>query len=233
MKPVVMLPTFNEAGNIRGILADILAQDERLNVIVVDDDSPDGTGDIVNDLKKDEPRIHLITRVGEKGRASAGIAGFKKAIDDGFDVVIEMDADFSHDPAYIPVFLEHITGTDVVVGSRYAEGGDTEHKIFIQNNLSRLSNIYNKILLGLDVHDSSGGYKCYTRKALEAIDLDGFISTGYSVGAELLYRMRKAGFSMKEVPIVFKPRASGESKLNWNIILKYPIDVLKLRLLHR
>ncbi|MFH1404203.1 MAG: polyprenol monophosphomannose synthase [Candidatus Altiarchaeota archaeon] len=230
MKPIVMLPTYNERGNITRIIKSVLSQDERLEVLVVDDDSPDGTDELVAELAKDDDRIHLLVRTGVRGRASAGVAGFKHALENGYDVVVEMDADFSHDPKYIPLLLENIGDADVVIGSRYVDGGDTEHKIFIQNMLSKMSNMFNKVVLGLGVHDSSGGFKCYRREVLEALDLDNFVSTGYSVGAEILYRCMKAGFSMREVPIIFKPRASGSSKLNWNIILKYPIDVLRLRM---
>ncbi len=231
MKPIVMLPTYNECGNIVPIIKQILSQDERLEIIVVDDNSPDGTDDLVEHMAETEPRIHLISRKDERGRASAGIRGFKYALENEYDVIIEMDADFSHDPKYIPQLLSEIEDTDVVIGSRYVPGGDTDTKIFIQHLLSQFSNIFNRVVLGLNVYDSSGGFKCYRRDVIESIDFDNFVSTGYSVGAEMLYRSSVAGFSMKEIPIIFKPRAQGESKLNWKIILKYPIDLLKLRIL--
>jgi dolichol-phosphate mannosyltransferase len=232
MKPVVMIPTFNERGNIVKIINAVLAQDERLEVVVVDDDSPDGTGDLVAEHSRQNKRIKLLSRKDERGRASAGIAGFNYALKNGYDVVIEMDADFSHDPKYIPVFLKEIEDTDVVIGSRYVSGGDTEHKIFLQNMLSKMSNLFNRVVLGLDVSDSSGGFKCYRREVIESIDLDNFVSTGYSIGAEILYRCMKAGFKMKEVPIIFMPRAAGRSKLNWKIILNYPVAILRLKFTH-
>jgi dolichol-phosphate mannosyltransferase len=224
-----MVPTYNEAGNIGPLLGEILAQDPRLQVVVVDDDSPDGTGKIVSDLASANPRIHLLSRKGVRGRASAGNAGFKYALDGGYDVVIEMDADFSHDPKHIPSLLKAVEEADVVIGSRYMPGGGTKTDARLQHVLSRLANAFNNAVLGLGVSDSSGGYKCYRRKVLETIDLTNAVSTGYSVGAEILYRSRRAGFRLKEVPIVFRPRASGKSKLNWKIVLGYPLAILRLR----
>ncbi|MFH0861893.1 MAG: polyprenol monophosphomannose synthase [Candidatus Altiarchaeota archaeon] len=230
MRPIAMVPTYNEAGNIGRLLEEVLSQDGRIEAVVVDDDSPDGTGGIVREMSRGEPRIHLLSRKGVRGRTSAGTAGFRYAIENGYDVVIEMDADFSHDPKYIPAMLRGIEGTDVVVGSRYVEGGGTKTKAHIQHLLSKFANYFNIFVLGLPVKDSSGGYKCYRADVLKSIDLDHFISTGYSVGAEILYRCKKAGFMMREIPIVFNPRASGSSKLNWRIILAYPFAVIRLRL---
>lgn len=230
MKPVVMLPTYNERDNIEDVIADVLGQDARLSVVVVDDESPDGTGDVVAKLAQDDERVHLVSRKDERGRASAGLAGFRWAIDNGFDVVVEMDADGSHDPKYLSDFLAEIEGFDVVVGSRYLPGGGSLQDRRIQHHMSRLANVFNNLVLGLDLADSSGGYKCYTAKALKAIGLDGYVSSGYSIGAEILFRCKRAGLRMKEIPIVFRPRASGESKLSWKIILSYPLTILRLRL---
>jgi dolichol-phosphate mannosyltransferase len=229
-KPIAMVATYNEAGNIERLIGQILGQGPAIEVVVVDDDSPDGTGGIVARLAETNPRIHLISRKGVRGRTSAGVEGFKYAIRNGYDPVVEMDADFSHDPGYIPALLEAAGEADVAIGSRYVAGGGTEHRIFPQHQLSRFANLFNIIVLGLKVKDSSGGYKCYRRKVLQAIDLDHIISKGYCVGAELLYRCKKARFTMKEVPIVFKPRAAGKSKLDWRIVLEYPLTVLRLRL---
>ncbi len=229
MKPVAMIPTYNEAGNIGRLVEEVLRQHPAMEVVVVDDDSPDGTGRIVEALAEDNPRVHVIVRKGVRGRTSAGTAGFKWALANGFDLVVEMDADFSHDPKYIPALIEAASEADVAVGSRYAVGGGTETDARLQHVLSRCANAFNCLVLGLRVKDSSGGYKCYRRRVLAAVDLDGFVSEGYSVGAEMLYRCVKAGFTLKEVPIVFKPRAAGKSKINWRIILAYPVAILRLR----
>ena len=229
MKPIAMIPTYNEAENIGRLVTDVLRQHPAMEVVVVDDDSPDGTGRIVSEMAETNPRVHAIVRNGVRGRTSAGTAGFKWALENGFDLVVEMDADFSHDPKYIPALIKAAGEADVAVGSRYAVGGGTETEARLQHLLSRCANTFNSIVLGLRVKDSSGGYKCYRRRVLKTIDLDGLVSSGYSVGAEILYRCVKAGFTLKEVPIVFKPRAAGKSKINWRIIMSYPVAILRLR----
>lgn len=229
MKAMVMLPTYNEKENIEGIVDEIL-KNNSIQIVIVDDNSPDGTGQIADRLAKQYTgRIHVIHR-NERGRGTAGITGFKYALTQDVDCIFEMDADFSHDPADIPKFLEEIKTYDVVIGSRYVKGGKSMNCHFKNILLSYISNIYNGTILGLKVKDSSGGYKCYRKEVLESINLDNYLSKGYCVGPETLFKIKQKKFTMKEIPIIFRNRAKGISKSNIKIILEYPIVVLKLRL---
>jgi len=229
MKAIVMLPTYNEKENIEGIVEEILKHDN-VRIVIVDDGSPDGTGQIADKLaEKYVGRIHVIHRK-ERGRGTAGITGFKYAITQDVDCIFEMDVDFSHCPGDIPRFLEWIKKYDVVIGSRYVKGGKSVNCRLRNIILSYVSNMYNRVILGLKIKDSSGGYKCYRKEVLESINLDDYISKGYSVGPETLFKIKQKGFTIKEIPIVFRNREKGESKANFKVILEYPIVVLKLRL---
>ncbi|MCX6695600.1 MAG: polyprenol monophosphomannose synthase [Candidatus Altiarchaeota archaeon] len=231
MNAIIMLPTYNEKENIAEIVQSVLSQGENVSVIVVDDDSPDGTGRIADQLALEYPsRVDVMHRTGVRGRASAGIAGFKRALELGFDCVIEMDADFSHDPKEIPKLLKLAEKYDVVVGSRYVPGGTYVGCKPVHMMLSRISNFYNRLVLGLNVRDTSGGFKCYRRKVLESIDLDHIVSWGYSIGPELLYKITRKGFSIVESPIVFVNRRKGKSKASMKVVFEYPLSVLKIRL---
>ncbi len=229
-----MIPTYNERENIERLINEILNVDSNIHILVVDDSSPDGTGEIVDKIASKSARVHILHRK-ERGRASAGIAGFKKALELGFDYIIEMDADFSHNPKYISTMLKEIKNSDIVIGSKYLKGGEakTVNRSKGSMLISKLANAFNRVVLGLNVSDSSGGYKCYRREVLEAIGLDKIISTGYSIGAELLYRAKKKGFSFKEIPIVFQNRQRGKSKENYKIIISYPLTILRLRFLEK
>jgi len=234
MRAAAVIPTYNERENIEDIVREVLAQGKEVSVIVVDDESPDGTGRVADTLVSKYPgRVDVVHRKGVRGRASAGIAGFKRALELGFDCVIEMDADFSHDPKEIPKFLEMVKEYDVVLGSRYVPGGRSVDCTKKNLLLSRISNAFNRIVLGLKVNETSGGFKCYRRKVLESIDLDHIVSWGYSIGPELLYKCAKAGFSMVETPIVFVNRRRGVSKASLRVILEYPLTVLKIRLMSK
>ncbi|MFC1786444.1 polyprenol monophosphomannose synthase [Halobacteriota archaeon] len=229
MKAIVMLPTYNEKENIEDIVREIL-KNKNVNILIVDDNSPDSTGQIADKLAKEYAgMVHVIHR-NERGRGTAGITGFKYALTQNVDCIFEMDADFSHDPADIPRFLEEIKKYDVVIGSRYVKGGNSINCHFKNILLSHISNIYNRIILGLEVKDSSGGYKCYRKEVLGSINLDNYFSKGYSVGPETLFKIKQKKFTMKEIPIIFRNRAKGLSKSNIKIIIEYPIVVLKLRL---
>lgn len=230
VNPIVMLPTYNERQNIAIMIPRILSLNPEIKIVVVDDSSPDGTAEEVRRLMKDNPnRIYLLLRK-ERGRASAGLAGFRYALAKGADCIIEMDADFSHDPGYLPVFLEQIKYYDIVIGSRYVRGGASRKCSQLMGFLSRWANRLNRFILGLEMRDSSGGFKCYRRQVLEQILKNDFISTGYSIGAELLYYAAREGFGFKEIPIIFRNRFRGSSKINWKIILNYPLVVWRLRL---
>ena len=225
----VVIPTYNEKENIDELINRIEnLRIKNLKIIVVDDDSPDGTGKIVDKLAKKYRNIIVIHRK-EKGRASAGLRGFKEAIKLKSDLIMEMDADLSHAPEDIPRFLEKIKECDVVVGSRYSEEGNIEDRSFFRNFISLIVNSYNKIMLNIPIRDISGGFKCYKKEVLESVDLDSFKSTGYTIGAETLYKIKKKGYVIKEIPIIFKNRERGKSKCDYRQILGYPIKILQIR----
>lgn len=228
MRAAVVLPTYNERENIERIVEAILKANVGIQVVVVDDDSPDGTGQIADDLARRHPgQVHVVHRR-VRGRGAAGIAGFKHALAQDVDCIIEMDADFSHDPRYIPQFLEEIRGYDIVIGSRFVKGGKA-----IRNPIRRLisggANLYAQLLLGRGIKDWCGGYKCYRREALESLDFDEFYSNGYSIGMETLYRLTQQGLSYKEIPIMFIDEREGQSKFSLKEILSYIRVALLLR----
>ncbi|MFC1563942.1 polyprenol monophosphomannose synthase [candidate division KSB1 bacterium] len=231
MKTLVIIPTFNEITNINKIVNAVLSQSETLDVLVVDDNSPDGTGQAVRDMQKDNSRIHLIEREGKMGLGTAYIAGFNFAIENKFDFIFEMDADFSHNPAEIPNFLESIREYDLVLGSRYIQGVNVVNWPLRRLILSYGANLYTRIITGLSVRDATGGYKCFRREVLEAIDLDKIHSNGYTFQIEMTYKAWKKGFRIKEIPIVFIDRVQGQSKMSRKIIVEAIFMVWKLRFL--
>ncbi len=227
MKAMVMLPTYNEKVNIERMIAAILGHDG-VSVVVVDDSSPDGTGEIADRLAAESPgRIHVIHRK-ERGRGTAGIAGFKYAREQDVDCVIEMDADFSHNPADIPRFLEKIDQYDVVIGSRLVAGSKA-----LRNPLRRLisngANLYARVFMGWHIRDWCGGYKCYRRAALKGLDFERFRSRGYSIGMETLYRLTRNGCTFVEIPIEFTDQRQGQSKFGFREITGYAANVLRVR----
>lgn len=229
MKAVVITPTYNEAENIGRLIPQVLAQDPCLEVLVVDDNSPDGTGHIADEMAADEPRIHVLHRTQKEGLGPAYIAGFKWALDYGAEILIQMDADLSHNPNRLPAFLEAIEDHDVVLGSRYTEGGGTKNWPWHRQLLSRGASLYTRAILGTKIKDMTGGFKCFRREVLERIDLDRLKTKGYSFLVELTYRAVQAGFRVMEIPITFIDRQYGQSKMNSNIIFEAMGLVLKLR----
>ena len=217
-KVYVVLPTYNERQNISGIIDRLLAIDPDLAVLVVDDNSPDGTAECVETLAASQKRIHLMRRPAKLGLGSAYIEGFKRALDAGAQYVIQMDADFSHDPGYIPEFLQKIAECDVVIGSRYVRGVNVVNWPIQRLLLSYLANVYTKVITGLPINDATSGFKCFRREVLEAIDLDKIISDGYCFQIEMNFRAWRKGFRIVEVPIVFVDRHSGTSKMSKRII---------------
>jgi len=214
LRTVAMIPTYNEAGNIATILDKLMALDETLGCVVVDDSSPDGTARIVEDYaERFAGRIRLVVREGRGGRASAGIRGMQEAIALEPEFIVEMDADLSHDPAYILTFLDVIADCDVVVGSRFVPGGQDADRGFIRRQVSVLSSLVFRLILGLGVRDVGSGFKLYRREVLEALPWGAFLSSGIAISMEELFRISKQGFSVKEVPIVFVDRTQGQSKL--------------------
>jgi dolichol-phosphate mannosyltransferase len=230
-KVFVMIPTYNEAENIGELTKRILEIEADIEVVVVDDNSPDGTAGIVRQIKERDRRVHLVFREREKGRGTAGIAGFRYALDHGAEVVIEMDADFSHDPKHIPEFLEHIRNYDVVVGSRFVHGGRNVRKGLIRNLVTRVANIYIRTVLGINIRDATSGYRCFRREVLEALDISRTISIGPSVVQELLYKAILKRFTVHEIPITFVDRYRGISSFNFRLALQGFIMVLILRYL--
>lgn len=211
---VVMIPTYEEAANIGRLLEALLASNEGLGCVIVDDSSPDGTAGIVEQLQRRFPgRIKLVVRPGRQGRASAGIRGMREAIALRPRYIAEMDADFSHDPAYINLFLEQIRDCDVIVGSRFVPGGQDADRTFFRRQVSVLSSAVFRLILGLHVRDIGSGFKLYRREVLEALPWDDFLSQGISISMEELFRIARQGYRIREVPIVFVDRRQGESKL--------------------
>ncbi|MFH1131079.1 MAG: polyprenol monophosphomannose synthase [Pseudomonadota bacterium] len=214
LQTIVMIPTYNEAGNIARLLEELLQVDDSLGCVVVDDNSPDGTARIIGDMSTKHPgRIKLVLREGRLGRASAGIRGMQEAIALQPAYIAEMDADFSHDPACINTFISEIQDCDVVVGSRFVPGGKDADRSFIRKQVSVLSNLVFRLILGLKVRDVGSGFKLYRREVLESLPWSDFLSSGISISMEELFRIAKMGFRIKEVPIVFVDRKQGESKL--------------------
>jgi dolichol-phosphate mannosyltransferase len=227
---LVIIPTYNERENIERIIAAVLAQDQRLHVLVVDDGSPDGTGDMVEALAASDERVHLLRRARKLGLGTAYLAGFAWALEHDYDAVFEMDADFSHDPTHLPTFLRAVEGADLVLGSRYREG-----KVSVVNwpiarlMLSYFANVYARAVTGLPVWDATGGFKCFRRSVLEAIDFQHVRSNGYAFQIEMSFRAWKAGFHIVEIPIVFVDRTEGESKMSKSIIKEAVWMVWRLR----
>jgi dolichol-phosphate mannosyltransferase len=229
-RALVVLPTYNEAKNLPRIIPRILEQDERLDVLVVDDASPDGTGRIAAQLASSQDRILVLERPRKLGLGSAYLSGFREGLERGYALLFEMDADLSHDPAYLPEFLEAVRAHDVVIGSRYLRGVNVVNWPMSRLLLSYFANKYAHWVTGLPLTDCTGGYKCFRREVLEAIDFDRVSSTGYAFQIEMAFRAWKAGFDLAEIPIVFVERAEGESKMSSTIVREAVWRVWALRL---
>jgi dolichol-phosphate mannosyltransferase len=228
---LVVVPTFNEAPNIERLIAEILAQGSQFDVLVVDDNSPDGTSDLVAALARQTPRVQLIRRVGKLGLGSAYIAGFHEGLRQGYAFLCEMDADFSHQPRYLPVLLAAAENTaDVVLGSRYVKGGSVENWSWMRKLISRGGSAYARAILGLPVSDCTGGFKCFRSDVLRRVNLDAVQSNGYGFQVEISYRCYQAGFRIQEVPICFPDRVAGQSKMSSHIIWEAARVVWQLRL---
>jgi dolichol-phosphate mannosyltransferase len=229
---LVVVPTYNERDNLPRLVPLILQQDSRLSVLIIDDASPDGTGQVADTLAAAEPRLHVLHRPGKLGLGTAYIAGFKWALERDYDAVFEMDADFSHDPAHIPQFLDALREFDVVLGSRYLHGRVTVINWPIPRLLlSYAANLYARWVTGLPVTDATGGFKCFRRPVLESVDLDRIGSEGYAFQIEINLRAWRNGFSLGEIPIVFADRDLGESKMSKRIVWEAVWRVWLLRVL--
>ncbi|HEU4890177.1 MAG TPA: polyprenol monophosphomannose synthase [Vicinamibacterales bacterium] len=229
-RALVIVPTYNERENIARLIQSVLSQDPRLEVLVVDDGSPDGTGDIVEGIGSSNTRVHLLRRPRKMGLGTAYIAGFKWSLDHSYDYTFEMDADFSHDPAHLPQFLREIETADLVLGSRYRDGKVTVVNWPINRLLlSYFANVYARIVTGLPVWDATGGFKCYRRSVLESIDLSRVRSNGYAFQIEMSFRAWKKNFRIVEMPIVFVDRTEGTSKMSKSIVREAVWMVWRLR----
>ena len=217
---LVALPTYNERRNLPAIVPAILDQDPRVEVLVIDDGSPDGTGDLADELAAGEPRVHVLHRARKEGLGRAYLAGFAWALERDYDFVFEMDADFSHDPKFIPLFLEAAEehGADVVIGSRYKSGVNVINWPMSRLLLSYFANSYARWVTGLPLTDSTGGFKCFRRSVLETIALQKIDSNGYAFQIEMSFRAWKRGFRLVEIPIVFTDRVEGQSKMSKRIV---------------
>ena len=228
---LVIIPTYNECENLEPITQAVLAAEPRVDILVVDDNSPDGTGQLADRLAAKNPRIRVLHREKKDGLGKAYLHAFRWALDQKYEYVIEMDADFSHDPKYLPTMLdEAIAGNDLVLGSRYVEGGGTVNWGPGRRAISRGGSLYARSILGVKIRDLTGGFKCFRRTVLEALDLSAVKSTGYAFQIELTYRALKAGFKIKEMPIVFEDRRVGQSKMSRKIFLEALTMVWVLKL---
>ena len=229
-RALVIVPTFNERENITRLIGAILEQDDRLDILVVDDGSPDGTGDIVEGVMQHEARLHILKRPRKMGLGTAYIAGFTWALENGYDFIFEMDADFSHDPAHLSQFLQAIENADLVLGSRYRNGKVTVVNWPINRLLlSYFANVYARVVTGLPVWDATGGFKCFRRRVLEAIDLTHVRSNGYAFQIEMSFRAWRKHFKIVEIPIVFVDRTEGQSKMSKSIVREAIWMVWRLR----
>ncbi len=230
MKSIVIIPTYNEIHNIQSLLPDLLKMYTGLDILIVDDNSPDGTADYVEKLGAEDPRAKLIKRPKKMGLGTAYVAGFKFALQNGYDVIMEMDADYSHDPKELRRFMEESQNYDLVIGSRYIDGVRVINWPIRRLLLSYFANLYTRLITGMPVKDGTGGFKCFRRNVLEAINLDAIHSNGYSFQIEMNFKAWKKGFRIIELPITFTDRVKGTSKMSKKIVREAITMVWKLRL---
>jgi dolichol-phosphate mannosyltransferase len=233
MKAMVMVPTYNEAANIERLVGEIFRHVPRVDVLVVDDNSPDGTGRIADRLAEGNPQLHVLHRKKLRGRGLAGIAGLRYALNWGAEAIVEMDADFSHDPKYLPELVSGLEQADVVLGSRFVPGGADVGRGFLRHAITVFANWYIRLVLGIRIRDCTSGYRAFRREVLEAIDVDTMISRGPAIVQEILYSSLLSGFTVKEVPIVFVDRQRGSSSFNLRIMFEGFMMIPVLRYLAR
>lgn len=230
MNTLVIVPTYNEKDNLPLLLEQVLKVDNELEVLVVDDNSPDGTGDLAEDFARRTGRVQVLHRAGKLGLGTAYVAGFRYALELGYDRVVEMDADFSHRPEDLPRLLEAAEVADLVIGSRNVPGGKVIGWSLMRHIISKGGSLYARLVLGMPVKDCTGGFKCFSRRALEALDLDAVQSNGYGFQVEINYACHRAGLRIAEVPITFPDRERGKSKMSKKIVLEAASVVMKFRL---
>lgn len=230
MNILIIIPTYNELENLPRLLPEVLSKNYGVEVLIVDDNSPDGTAAFVENEMKNNNRIHLIKRSSKQGLGTAYIAGFKYALQNNFDLIFEMDADFSHDPNEIPRFLEEIKNADLVLGSRYVTGVNVINWPMRRLLLSWFANLYTRIITGMPIHDATGGFKCFRKEVLESINFNLVKSNGYAFQIEMTFKAWKKGFKVKEIPIIFVDRVKGKSKMSKKIVREAVTMVWKLRI---
>jgi dolichol-phosphate mannosyltransferase len=228
-KALVCLPTYDERENLAPMIEAILAQAPAVEILVIDDDSPDGTGRLADEIAAREPRVHVLHREGKEGLGKAYLAGFAWALARPYGLVLEMDCDFSHDPRYLPAMLAAAADHDLVLGSRYVAGGGTVNWGLLRKLISRGGSLYARTILGLSARDLTGGFKCFRREVLEGIDLPTVQCTGYAFQIELTYRAVRRGFRLREIPITFVDRRVGQSKMSRRIVLEALRKVWSIR----
>lgn len=228
-RALVILPTYNEKDNVIVLSEGVLAESDKVEILVVDDASPDGTGDLVERAGEGEPRLHLLRRAGKLGLGTAYLAGFRYGLEEGYDAIFTMDADRSHNPRHLPAMLSLLEEDDMVVGSRYVPGGGIENWPIHRRLLSTFANFYARTMLRITVNDCTSGYRGYRREVLETIDVFALRASGYSFLEQIVWRVDSAGFSIAEVPILFTDRQAGASKIATSEIFKAAWDVLANR----
>ena len=232
MKSIVVIPTYNESGNIEKIISAVLKAAPEIHVLIVDDNSPDGTSALVEAMMRSNDCIRLLKRAGKMGLGTAYCEGFTLALEWGYDIIMEMDADFSHNPDDIPRFLEELKTSDVVIGSRYSNGVNVVNWPMRRLILSYGANLYTRIITGMSIKDATGGFKGFRAEALRKIDFTEIHSNGYAFQIEMNYRLWKAGAKIKEIPIIFIDRTSGTSKMSRSIVYEAVFLVWKLKLMY-
>ncbi|WP_460596579.1 polyprenol monophosphomannose synthase [Geomonas sp. Red276] len=230
MKPVVVIPTYNERDNLERLATQILSLDPSLHLLIVDDNSPDGTGQMADRLAEETGRLSVLHRAGKLGLGSAYREGFAKALEMGADVVVQMDADFSHDPAILPLFFDKLDQADFVIGSRYVNGISVVNWPLRRLMLSYFASVYTRVITGLQISDCTSGFKCFRAETLKGIDLAKVRSDGYSFQIEMNFRCVERGFKVAEVPIIFIDRHAGTSKMSKKIVREAVLMVWKLKI---
>jgi dolichol-phosphate mannosyltransferase len=229
-KALLIIPTYNELDNVKKLIPDILGRYDNMDILFVDDNSPDGTGEYVKSMQLSQPRLKLLERPKKMGLGTAYVDGFNYCLKEGYKYAVQMDADYSHDPKVIKTFLEEIKEYDLVLGSRYCQGVNVVNWPMRRLLLSYFASYYTRVITGLPIHDATGGFKCWRREVLEAINLNNIKSNGYSFQIETTFKTWKKGFKIKEVPIIFIDRMMGQSKMSNKIVREAVVRVWKLRI---
>jgi dolichol-phosphate mannosyltransferase len=229
LKKMIMIPTYNERENIGSLIQDILQLDSSISLVVVDDDSPDGTSQLVESLKQNQPRVHLLTRKNKKGRGSAGIDGFLYALNQGADYILEMDSDYSHHPRYIPALIDAMKECDVSIGSRAVEGGRETGRGFVRQGITKFANMFIQRVMGLGIKDCTSGFRCFKREVLQSIGLEKMVSNSPAIVEEVLYACHLQGYKIKEIPILFEDRVRGNSTKTFGQYADTMFKILQFR----